>query len=277
MIIWLASYPKSGNTWVRLFLNSLINDKTSEVDINNIQIRQFPLRYDFSNLNIDMDNIQEFISNCIVCQDKINLDNSIKIFKTHNAFWRAGNNQFTNEENTKGVIHIVRDPRNIITSFKNHFFLRTYNEALALMKNENVWGGELKKNEVPHLISSWEHHFESWAMFTKNYILFKYEDIQDNPKKQINRLIEYLQKFIKINPDAQTIDQIIKDTNFENLKSLEKEGKFLENSIDYKTNNKATFFNLGPKNDYKKLLDKEIQIEIEKRFKDTMKKLNYLE
>ena len=144
------------------------------------------------------------------------------------------------------------------------------------MKNENVWGGELKTNEVPHFISSWEHHFESWAMFPKNYILFKYEDIQDNPKKQINRLIEYLQKFIKINPDTQTIDQIIKDTNFENLKSLEKEGKFLENSIDYKTNNKATFFNLGPKNDYRKLLDKEIQIEIEKRFKDTMKKLNYL-
>ena len=156
MIIWLASYPKSGNTWVRLFLNSLINDKKSEVDINNIQIRQFPLRYDFSNLNIDMDNIKEFISNCIVCQDKINLDNSIKIFKTHNAFWRAGNNQFTNEENTKGVIHIVRDPRNIITSVKNHFSRKNYDEALKFMTDEKKSLGsrtKTKDTDLPTVVS----------------------------------------------------------------------------------------------------------------------------
>ena len=52
MIVWLASYPKSGNTWVRLFLNSLFNSKDNKVDINNIQIRQFPLRDDFDDLKI---------------------------------------------------------------------------------------------------------------------------------------------------------------------------------------------------------------------------------
>ena len=175
-----------------------------------------------------------------------------------------------------GVIHIVRDPRNVITSLKNHFFLQTYNEALNFIKSENGWGGVLEKNQVPHLISSWEHHFESWAMFPKNYILFKYEDILYNPKKQIKRLVEYLKKFIKIDLDEQTIDQIIKDTEFENLKSLEKKGFFLENAVNTKTKNKTTFFNLGSKNDYRKILDKEIQFEIEKKFKDTMKKLNYL-
>ena len=184
---------------------------------------------------------------------------------------------FTNEENTLGVIHVVRDPRNIITSLKNHFFLQTYNEALDIIKNENTWGGVFEKNQVPHLISSWEHHFESWALFPKNYILFRYEDILHNPKKQIKRLIEYLQKFIKIDLNEQTIDQIIKDTDFKNLKSIEKKGYFLENATNIKTKNKATFFNLGPKNDYKKLLNKEVQFEIEKKFENTMKKLNYLE
>ena len=291
MIIWLASYPKSGNTWLRAILHQIVVNKTEKEEtwLSNLHklVDTYPKIQHFQDLNsslvegTDFKNKSEIIRNWDKSQKRINSNKKLRILKTHNMLCSITINQnkysFTNEENTLGVIHVVRDPRNIITSFKNHFFLQTYNEALALMKNENVWGGELKKNEVPHLISSWEHHFESWAMFTKNYILFKYEDIQDNPKKQINRLIEYLQKFIKINPDAQTIDQIIKDTNFENLKSLEKEGKFLENSIDYKTNNKATFFNLGPKNDYRKLLDKEIQIEIEKRFKDTMKKLNYLE
>ena len=82
MIIWLASYPKSGNTWVRLFLDSLLNTRVNKIDLNNIKITQFPLRKNFDGLNINIDNIEEFVSNCILAQEKINLDNSVKIFKT---------------------------------------------------------------------------------------------------------------------------------------------------------------------------------------------------
>ena len=96
MIIWLASYPKSGNTWVRLFLDSLFNSENNKIDINNIQITQFPLRVNFENLKINVDDIQKFVSNCILCQEQINLDNSIKFFKTHNALWKSGNHSFTN-------------------------------------------------------------------------------------------------------------------------------------------------------------------------------------
>ena len=137
MIIWLASYPKSGNTWVRLFIESLLHTKDNKLDINNTKIRQFPLRKDFAEFNINENNIKEFISNCIICQDKINLDNKLKIFKTHNAFWKAENYAFTNDENTHGTIHIVRDPRNVITSLKNHFNLQDYNAAFEFIKNEN--------------------------------------------------------------------------------------------------------------------------------------------
>ena len=185
------------------------------------------------------------------------------------------NHSFTNEDNTLGVIHVVRDPRNVITSLKNHFFLQTYNEALELITNASRWSG-IENSQIPHFISSWEHHFESWALFPKNYILFKYEDILNNPEKQIRRLIEYLQKFIKIDCDKETINRIINDTNFENLKNLEKKGNFLENAVNIKTKDKANFFNLGPKNDYIKLLDKNIQHKIEKKFEKTMKKRNYL-
>ena len=136
MIVWLASYPKSGNTWVRLFLEALLYSDNNEIDINNTRIRQFPLRQDFSDLQVNEDNIHEFIFNCITCQDKINLDNKIKIFKTHNAFWKAGNYAFTNEHNTHGVINIVRDPRNIITSLKNHFNSENYDEALSFITDK---------------------------------------------------------------------------------------------------------------------------------------------
>ena len=58
MIIWLASYPKSGNTWVRLFIESLLHTKDNKLDINNTKIRQFPLRKDFAEFNINENNIK---------------------------------------------------------------------------------------------------------------------------------------------------------------------------------------------------------------------------
>ena len=65
MIVWLASYPKSGNTWVRLFLNSLLFSKNNKVDINKINIRLFPIRNDFDYLNQNIDNLQVFVKNCL--------------------------------------------------------------------------------------------------------------------------------------------------------------------------------------------------------------------
>ena len=289
MIIWLASYPKSGNTWLRAILHQIIIKKKNnhETWLSNLHklVDTYPKIEHFKNLTSvlinesDFLNKNEIIKNWDKSQKKLNSDKKLRLLKTHNMLCSINidqhNHSFTNEDNTLGVIHVVRDPRNVITSVKNHFFLQTYDEALEFLTNASRWSG-IKNGEIPHFISSWEHHFESWALFPKNYILFKYEDILNNPEKQIKRLIEYLQKFIKIDCDKETINQIINDTNFENLKNLEKKGNFLENAVNAETKDKANFFNLGPKNDYKKLLDKNIQNEIENKFENTMKKLNYL-
>jgi len=114
MIIWIASYPKSGNTWVRFFLNSLLFSKGSTVNINDIKIKLFPIRKDFENLTENVDNLEEFVKNCLFAQERINLENKIKFFKTHNAYWHSKNFSFTNEKNTLATIYIVRDPRNVI-------------------------------------------------------------------------------------------------------------------------------------------------------------------
>ena len=60
MIIWLASYPKSGNTWVRVFLNSLFYTDDNESNINNLSIGQFPNRKHFKDITENMDDINEF-------------------------------------------------------------------------------------------------------------------------------------------------------------------------------------------------------------------------
>ena len=278
MIIWLASYPKSGNTWVRLFIDALLNNKKNKIDINNINIRQFPLRSDFKGLNINIDNVQDFVSNCIISQEKLNLDNSIKFFKTHNAFWKSGNHAFTNAQNTKGVIHIVRDPRNIITSVKNHFDKENYEEALNFMKNEKQsLGVKTRKDttDLPTVVSSWSNHYNSWKKMNKNYLLIKYEKLLNNTNDEFYKIINYLNEILNLSFDEKTILKAIESCNFEKLKEQENKNGFREAAEDLNGAVKKFFF-LGPKNNWKNLLDKGTVQSIENIFRNEMIDLGYL-
>ena len=79
MIIWLASYPKSGNTWVRSFLYSLIFSENGEVNLEDMRkLPQYPLRSNFSGLADNLEDINILSQNWISSQNKINLDNKIK-------------------------------------------------------------------------------------------------------------------------------------------------------------------------------------------------------
>lgn len=119
MIIWLASYPKSGNTWIRSFLYTLLYSNNKEPDLDKIGvIDQYPLKRNFTKLTRNFNNFKEISNNWITSQEILNSDKKIKFLKTHHIFCEYFGNKFTNLNNTLGVIHIVRDPRNVITSIK---------------------------------------------------------------------------------------------------------------------------------------------------------------
>jgi len=288
MIIWLASYPKSGNTWVRTIINELIfreNDITNIFNEASINIRQFPQYTDFEKINnflhkerteeLKQELIVETIKNWTKLQDKVNSDKKIKLFKTHNLLAKFNidgkDYSFTNLENTIGVIHIVRDPRSIITSLKNHFSLKNEFEAKKMIIDKNTWSGLKIKKTVPNYFSSWSNHYNSWKRFPKNNLLLKYEDILKNPEDQINKISDYLKKFFKFESDNTKIKQISKKTSFKNFKKVEDAGRFYE-----KTGKEKKFFYLGPNNKWNELLNKETISEIEKEFYTEMKELNYI-
>ncbi len=277
MIIWLSSYPKSGNTWVRLFLNSLLFTKDSSVNINEIKIEQFPSRKYFIGITNNIDDISEFMKNCNNAQSQLNLDKKLKIFKTHNALWRNGQYSFTDALNTLGIIHIVRDPRNVITSIKNHYDYDSYEKALKFLKDEkNMIGikGSTRQMDLPTLISSWKIHFNSWRNLTKlkdKYLLIKYEDLIKDPINEFTKITDFISRISNLKFNKENILKTIKNTNFENLKEQEESKGFIEAP---KNSNK--FFNLGPENKWQNLLDNQIRIEIEESFKKEMLELGYL-
>ena len=292
MILWLASYPKSGNTWVRTIIGQIIS---KNLDGNKVfetarYIRLYPSKNDFLELDEDFKYkkfpkdkkkiiFDKTVINWEISQNKINLNNKINIFKTHNMLCKLEvgkkSYSFTNLENSLGAIHIVRDPRNIITSLKNHFSFDNENKILEFITNENQTLG-IEENEIPQLLSSWKNHYNSWKRFPKNYILIKYEDLVLNPQKEIKRLIEFLKQFFEIILSDNQIDEIIENSSFKNLDNLEKKGLFKENAINNKTGELKKFFNLGEKNNWKNLLSQDISKNIELNFNNEMKQLGYL-
>ncbi len=276
MIIWLASYPKSGNTWVRLFLDALLNT-SDEFNINQNLIQQFPLRSNFKGLTDNVNNQEEFAKYCITAQQKINLDNKIKILKTHNALWNWKNRKFTftNENETLGVIHIVRDPRNIVTSILNYFHKENYQSAIKFMERDRVLGGDEDEHGLPTIIGSWSNHYISWKKFKKNNLLIKYEDLLEKTEEEFLKITDFLNSIGNFKFNKNNIIKAIKNCEFNNLSKQEDNFGFIGNSDTNKKLNQK-FFNLGPNNNWKKILKKEFQDEIENLFGKEMKEIGYL-
>ena len=283
MIIWIASYPKSGNTWIRSFISAILYTEDGNFNFNNLEsIPQYPTRKQFEGILQDFSNIDIIKKNWNISQTKLNLDNKIKFLKTHHVNCKIDDHAFTNFENTLGVIYIVRDPRNILTSLINHYSLSNQTEAKKFLFEEKNWLGYKKQNNkiyttrFPTLISSWKTNYNSWKNTKKNFLLIKYENLLTNPKLEFIRVIDYIKKITKSNFDEKKIKNAFDSTSFNVLQEKEINEGFYESVRDKLGDGKKKFFNLGPRNQWQELVDKNIVNEIEKQFETEMKELNYL-
>ena len=139
MIIWIASYPKSGNTWVRSLISSYFFSDTGNFDFNLLKnISLYPSPKYFKNKIKkpgDVSFLWESSQSNIIKREKLTF------LKTHNALVALNNKNFTSENTTLGAIYIIRDPRNILSSLKNHYGFKDYYETLDFMTNKkNIFG-----------------------------------------------------------------------------------------------------------------------------------------
>ena len=133
----------------------------------------------------------------------------------------------------------------------------------------------IRQTEFPIFISNWKNHYNSWKKFKKNYLLIRYEDLIHKPEKTFEKISNYTSNLLKIKITKNKIKEAISKNSFNNLKKLEEKFGFTEATLD-KNSQKKKFFNLGPENDWKKLLPNEIKRKIEKKFQKEMVELGYL-
>lgn len=276
-LIWVASYPKSGNTWMRSLLTALIytNDGLFNFDLLP-KIDQFEKKSNFSFVkNIEPSDFDNLDKMPIIskywheAQECLNYSDLI-FLKTHSSNYNYKNLKYANLNKTRGCIYLVRDPRDVAISYSK-FMGCSIDETIEYMlgPSRQIWNQE---KTVGIIISRWDYHIASWLNLDTPKIFIRYEDLLHNTKKVLKELIEFIQGplKIKIELNDDKIENIVTTTSFELLKNKENKDGFKEASKN------APFFRKGKSMQWKQMLTYDQIEKIESNLGKYMKKFNYI-
>ena len=231
-IVWLASYQKSGNTWLRAFLANWLQDG----------VRPLPLA-DLSRYALD-EALPAWYADFVDGGDTTALDaagitalrprvharlaelSAGSVFvKTHNMMGALGGVPLHNLGVTAAAIYVVRNPLDIVLSVADHFGLSP-DDAITFMGEERT--GTLNDQLfVSQLLGSWSTHVASWTSEDHpRYLVLRYEDMLEKPVKTFGRVLRHL----NLAGDARRLKQALRHADFRNLRAQEGREGFAERS-----------------------------------------------
>jgi hypothetical protein len=240
-IVWLASYPKSGNTWLRAFLHNFFRRPDEAYDINRL--------IDFSTadsakgwyLEVAKRPLAE-MSRAEIAALRPEVHRRItEIFpdnvfaKTHNALVEESGVPTITMAHTAGAIYVVRNPLDVSLSFADHFGL-TIDRTIEEMNRPGMMT-EMTDAHVPVIHGSWSEHVESWTARPNPALhVMRYEDMLEQPEQTFGAVA----RFLGLNASAARLRHAIELSSFEKLRSQEDEVGFKERSLT-----SSRFFRVG--------------------------------
>jgi len=273
-IVWIASFPKSGNTWMRLFIANYLANGEQPININTLHEKSLSEANSFHYLpflssgqsTMDLDT-QELCRLRSRAHAQIAAEaHGTTFVKTHNFLGEYKGCPLHNNQVTSGTIYIVRNPLDIVVSMSNYFNY-SIDDAIDFMSDE-MTGTPNEADNIPQIISSWSGHVNSWTQHAEESILVvRYEDMLANPLKAFRKV----ESFLKLKKDPRRLRKAIKFSSFEQTKAQEKKSGFTE-----KYENTEQFFRKGQKNQWRDVLSTEQLERITQNHAEMMKKYKYL-
>lgn len=271
-ITWLASFPKSGNTWLRALLQAYrcggylnINDMFTAIGDSAAcytrAVSPIPLN--------DLGMAGQLQLRPAALLNALMSKPVPRIFKTHFANIRpAGVPAFIPSEFTERAVYIIRDPRDVVTSF-GKFYGVGIERACEAMADNDHWIGD-NGTQTVQIISSWSNHVASWGgeqRFPVHFI--KYEDMLENPARELTEVLEFMGWPV----DEEMVAKAVEVCELSLLREQEQETGFAENPREKE---RGAFFNAGGSRWQDELAPKWIR-RIERDHGDIMAKFGYLE
>ncbi len=227
--IWLASYPKSGNTWTRAFLHNLLKSQDQTHDINKMNV----LTNNDNAAAWYKDLLPRPLEECTseevalvrpkVHQKIADAYKGLVFLKTHNALVSHVGVPMITASHTAGAIYIVRNPLDVAVSYSPHLNV-SIDKAIALM---NKVGRKTRNHDkgAYQILGSWSENVHSWT-HSSNRALFvmRYEDMHAKTHETFDALARHL----LLNPSKQELEQAIELSSFKRLQEQEKKEGFKE-------------------------------------------------
>ena len=218
-LVWLASYPKSGNTWVRAFLHNYIANAQTPHSINqlvDVSVSECAMAF-FGTPGQTLSPQEVQALRPQVHKKLTRLHDDLVFVKTHNANLTVHDVPLCTPEVTAGAIYIVRDPRDVALSYAA-FTGKSVDEIIAFMANDGA-ANQSDGVQVFELLSSWSRHAVSWVASPRR-LLVRYEDLLSNPEQGFARIIRFLGA-TDAQPDIERLRRAISFSSFSTLSGQE--------------------------------------------------------
>ncbi len=246
-IIWLASYPKSGNTWMRAFLHNLLRNPPRPAPINELdqfvygESSTFWYRDLGTKPIIGMD-WPELMPLRMMAQQRITTMSPDSVFvKTHNYLGEVHDHPLHNMNLTAGTIYVVRNPLDVAISVTHHFGV-DFDGAVERMADPRATTANSERH-VPEYHSTWSQHVQSWTQTPDpGLCVVRYEDLLAKPFKTFGGIA----RFLGLKPPRERLQRAISFSSFKTLKNQEKTGDFKERSEHSKA-----FFRSGKRDQWR--------------------------
>jgi hypothetical protein len=270
-IVWLASYPKSGNTWLRAFIYNLIEDLPQPGKLASLpayfEEESKPRWYEPYGNPDELSFEQVMALRPRVHQDIANSRERGTVFtKTHNMFGQFAGVPLHNVSVMAGAVYVVRNPLDAVLSVADHFGL-SVDEAIDFMANEQT-GTPTNAENVAGYMGSWSTHVASWTAQTHpSIVVLRYEDMQDNPARAFGSVA----KLLGLDKDRNRVRKAIQFSSFKELRKQELATGFVE-----KSPNSRYFFRKGTRNQWaESLTDEQVGCIVE-RHREQMNRFAYV-
>jgi hypothetical protein len=272
-IIWIASYPKSGSTWLRAFLHNFVRNGDAPHDINGLMelttgessaacYRRHdprpPSRYSIA----DVQRLRPLVHRALA-----DAHPGLVFVKTHNALLVVEGVQTITRDVTSGAIYILRDPRDVAISYGRHLD-RPIDDVIAIMADvEAATGGTNEK--VYERLSSWSAHVHFWTRRPHPELhVMRYEDMVAAPLAAFGSLIRFLGQ----EPPEDRLARAVRFSDFAELRAQEQARGFIEQPA----RSTGAFFREGKIGQWQAALTRAQAARIERDHGEVMTRFGYI-